>query len=70
MDKLVMFLEDEKQQRECVRCGYADALDAQGNVSEIKTRVNQPRAGEKAVPGDEGVQVLSLEDFPKGTTRH
>jgi uncharacterized metal-binding protein (TIGR02443 family) len=60
MDKLVMYLQDEVQIRECVRCGYSDQQDENGNISEIKTRVNQPRAGEKSVPGNEDVQVLSL----------
>jgi uncharacterized metal-binding protein (TIGR02443 family) len=60
LDKLVMFVRDDVQIRECVRCGYSDQQDENGNISEIKTRVNQPRAGEKSVPGNEDVQVLNL----------
>ncbi len=60
MDKLVMFMQDTVQIRECVRCGYSDQQDDNGNISEIKTRVNQPRAGEESVPGAEDVQVLNL----------
>ncbi len=72
MDKLVMFWQDEKQVRECVRCGYSDQQDDNGNIqtitpSEIKTRVNQPRKGEDAVPGAEDVQVLSLDDKGNNT---
>ena len=62
LDKLVMFWQDERQVRECVRCGYSDEQDENGNISEIKTRVNQPRQGENAVPGAEDVQVLNLDD--------
>ena len=69
MDKLVMFWQEEKQVRECVRCGYSDQQDENGNIQEIKTRVNQPRSGEEAVPGAEDVQVLNLSDS-SGKTLH
>ena len=42
-DKLMMWNEDEVPHRECVACGYADTLNAQGQSvpKEIGTRVNR-----------------------------
>ncbi|MGC5701614.1 YheV family putative metal-binding protein [Pseudomonas sp. NFXW11] len=46
MDKLMMWSEDDVPHRECVACGYADTLNAQGLSvpKELGTRVNGPAA--------------------------
>ena len=47
MDKIVMYDNDSgRRVRECVSCGYRGELDEQGNISELPTRVNEPRPGE------------------------
>lgn len=60
MDKLVIYMGESPQRRECVACGYSDTLDDNGNIRELSTRVNGPRDGEKDLPGSEGVQILKL----------
>jgi uncharacterized metal-binding protein (TIGR02443 family) len=51
MDTIKMWDEDGTPHRECVSCGYADTLNAQGQSvpREIGTRVNQaaPKPGAK-----------------------
>jgi uncharacterized protein len=68
MDTLRMFRDGDAQVRECVRCNYADKLDAAGNVLELPTRVNQPRPGEQPLRHEEEIQVLKLEEgeLPRG----
>ncbi|MBE03002.1 YheV family putative zinc ribbon protein [Marinobacter lutaoensis] len=42
MDKIVMFTDDnERQVRECVACGFTDALSEEPPVPELETRVNK-----------------------------
>lgn len=42
MDKIVMFTDDnDKQVRECVACGFTDALSEEPSVPELETRVNK-----------------------------
>lgn len=63
MDKIVMFDNEAGQRvRECVSCGYTDALDEEGRPTELPTRVNQPRPGEAALPHEQEVQVVRLVD--------
>lgn len=70
MDKIVMYDNEAGERvRECVNCGYCDALDERGNPSELVTRVNQPRAGEKPLSHEDEVRVVSIIDANKGAKR-
>ena len=62
MDKLVMFNDaQDRQVRECVRCGYTDALGDHG-PEELTTRVNQPRVGEQPLPHEDEISVVQIID--------
>ena len=66
MDKLVMFRNESDQQvRECVRCGYSDAMNENGQQEEINTRVNQPRIGEQPLAHEDEIQIVNLMDPKK-----
>ncbi len=62
-DKLMMWSIDDVPHRECVACGYADTLNAQGQSvpSELGTRVNKqaPKAP------DRNVQTVQFFPNPK-----
>jgi uncharacterized metal-binding protein (TIGR02443 family) len=71
MDKVVMYDDDIGQRvRECVSCGYRDALDENGQPSELKTRVNQPRLGEEALAHEDEVTIVRVLDPNPGLKRH
>ncbi len=59
-DSIKMWDVDGVPHRECVSCGYADTLNAQGQSipSELGTRVNQ------AKPKAPDAQVQSVQFFP------
>ena len=63
MDKIQMWDVDGVPNRECVACGFADTLDAQGNSipKELITRVNllAPK------PADPKVQSVQFFPNPK-----
>ncbi len=63
MDKIQMWDVDGVPNRECVACGFADTLDAQGNSvpRELGTRVNvlTPK------PADPKVQAVQFFPNPK-----
>ena len=61
MDKVVMYDADGKRWRECVGCGFKDALIEQPQ-EELKTRVNQPLPGEKPLAHEDEVSVVSIID--------
>lgn len=62
MDKLVMFNDAQgRQVRECVRCGYTDAMGDDG-PEELDTRVNQPRVGEQPLAHEDEVSVIQIMD--------
>ncbi|HET8710557.1 MAG TPA: YheV family putative zinc ribbon protein [Spongiibacteraceae bacterium] len=70
MDKVVMYDNEAGQRvRECISCGYRDALDERGNPTELETRVNQPRAGEKPLPHEDEVRVIHILDVNSGSKR-
>src|SRR5690606_38444396 len=60
-DIIKMWDVDEVPHRECVVCGYADTLNAQGQSvpSELGTRVNQVK------PKATAAQVQTVQFFPK-----
>ncbi len=63
MDKVVMYDDDLGQRvRECVSCGYRDALDENGQPGELKTRVNQPRPGEPVLAHEDEIAIVRLLD--------
>ena len=63
MDRILMWNIDGVPHRECVACGYADTLNAQGQSvpSELGTRVNQKQS--KAV--DSKLQTVQFFPNPK-----
>lgn len=70
MDKIVMYDSAAGQRvRECVSCGYQDALDEQGRPTELVTRVNQPRPGEPALPHEDEISVVKVLDPRSGHNR-
>lgn len=70
MDKVVMYDDAEGQRiRECVSCGYRDALDEQGQPTELKTRVNQARPGEPPLAHEDEISVVRLLDPNPGSRR-
>lgn len=70
MDKVVMYDDAEGQRiRECVSCGYRDALDEQGQPTELKTRVNQARPGEQPLAHEDEVAVVRVLDPNPGARR-
>ncbi len=62
-DSIKMWDVDGVPHRECVECGYADTLNAQGQSvpSELGTRVNQA----KPKPADPQVQAVQFFPNPK-----
>lgn len=70
MDKIVMYDDEHGQRvRECVSCGYRDALDSSGAPTELPTRVNQPRPGEQPLPHEDEVSVVRVLDANPGGKR-
>ena len=70
MDKVVMYDNERGERvRECVACGYTDALDDSGKPVELATRVNQPRAGEKPLAHEDEVAVVRVLDPNPGLQR-
>jgi len=70
MDKVVMYDDDIGQRvRECVSCGYRDALDENGQPSELKTRVNQPRPGEPTLAHEDEITIVRVLDPNPGAKR-
>ena len=63
LDKIVMLMDSKDKHRECVSCGYTDALDNSVAVDEPATRVNQPRADEKPLSHEDAVQILKLDSL-------
>ena len=59
-DKILMWDEDGVPHRECVACGYADTLNAQGQSvpKELATRVNASALKKPADPKVQGVQFV------------
>lgn len=70
LDKIVMYDNEHGERvRECVSCGYRDALDERGNPTELATRVNQPRAGEKPLVHEDEVRIINIVDAGGGAKR-
>ncbi len=67
MDRLRTWRDDLHEHRECIDCGYQDAMRLDGSQppEELKTRVNQ---AQKPQPED-GVQVLNFVPLNK-PSRH
>ncbi|MDB6061917.1 MAG: DNA-binding protein [Verrucomicrobiaceae bacterium] len=70
MDKIVMYDSEENQRvRECVNCGYRDALDENGKPIELTTRVNQPRVGEKPLEHEDEITYVRVLESNPGAKR-
>ena len=70
MDKIVMYDDDNGiRWRECVACGFKDQLEdlnsKAGSPEELKTRVNQPRLGDKPLAHETPVEVIAIFDPKK-----
>ncbi|HQQ62066.1 MAG TPA: YheV family putative zinc ribbon protein [Pseudomonadales bacterium] len=57
LDKVVMYRKDGQQYRECVACGYVDAMQFEQNFRELETRVNRTEAEKR-----DAVAVVRLVD--------
>lgn len=69
MDKLTMHVNEQGSQvRECVKCGYTDAMTDDG-PEELSTRVNQPRVGEAPLAHEDEINVVQVIDASPGTQR-
>ncbi len=62
MDTIRVYQEDDKDFRECVKCGFSDRLHFQPQVRELDTRVN--RSEEELA---NSVQILDLQPLKKDT---
>ncbi|RDE18884.1 hypothetical protein DV711_14805 [Motiliproteus coralliicola] len=64
MDKLRTWRDEVQEHRECIQCGYTDAmrLDGLSGPEEMETRVNQPRTAEPQLNSDE--QVINFVPMP------
>jgi uncharacterized metal-binding protein (TIGR02443 family) len=68
MDKIVMYdTEDGQRFRECVSCGFKEPFGSADAAvehapEEVKTRVNQPRVGEKTLAHEVEVQAVKFVD--------
>lgn len=60
MDKILMYEQDGKNFRECVECGFEDAMPVSGAANELPTRVNEKPAKPQAAE-----QVLNFVDPDK-----
>ena len=60
IDKVVMLLDSDDRQRECVSCGYTDKLDGEAEISEPATRVNQPRVDQPVLEHEEEIQTIRI----------
>lgn len=71
MDKTVMYRVSELEQvRECVRCGFKESIrDDKPLAEEVKTRVNQPRPGEKPLQHEDEIHVVTVLDPRDGRDR-
>ena len=51
MDSVRMYRDDEREYRECVKCGFEDSLriDGRQDVPELETRVTEHREEEQKV---------------------
>jgi uncharacterized metal-binding protein (TIGR02443 family) len=66
MDKVVLYRDAQGQsQRECVACGYKQAMNDDGPAHELPTRVNQPRIGDKPLAHEVEVSAVTLVDPDK-----
>jgi uncharacterized metal-binding protein (TIGR02443 family) len=69
IDKIVMLLESVDKRRECVSCGYRDALAEPQLAHEPTTRVNAPRPGESSLAHEEEIQILKLGESGPGSSQ-
>ena len=57
----MLYRDDSGQSvRECVRCGFRQALDEQGAPQAPATRVSAPRPGEPALPGEQAADIVRI----------
>ena len=62
LDRLVLYVGSSDNRRECISCGYRDALPGGVQAThEPPTRVNQPRPGETALPHEDEIAILKLD---------
>ena len=66
MDKLRTWRDQVREYRECVQCGYQDAmrLDGTAEPKELETRVNQPVESSEPKLATEDEQVIQFVPNP------
>jgi hypothetical protein len=61
LDKIMLYDDsDGKRWRECVSCGFKDAVEDESTAQELKTRVNQPRLGEAVLAHEVELEPIRL----------
>ncbi len=71
MDSVRMYRDEEREYRECVKCGFEDSLrlDGRPDPEELTTRVNQESTPGAQVETEVAVQPLQFHPNP-GLKRH
>ncbi|MBS97921.1 MAG: hypothetical protein CMI01_04515 [Oceanospirillaceae bacterium] len=74
MDSVRMYRDDEREYRECVKCGFEDSLrlDGRPEPAELETRVSGERSDKAPGAGDgerEQVQVINFHPNPGAQRR-
>ena len=67
MDSVRMYRDEEREYRECVKCGFADSLrlDGRPDPEELSTRVNQETpATQSSVPAETRTVAQPLQFHP------
>jgi len=66
MDSVRMYRDEEREYRECVKCGFEDSLrlDGRPDPEELATRVNQEQAQAANVEAKVEVQPLQFHPNP------
>ncbi|MCW8884024.1 MAG: YheV family putative metal-binding protein [Motiliproteus sp.] len=61
MDRLRTWRDEEREYRECIDCGYEDAmrLDGSAEPEELDTRVNQPVEQKLASSDEQVIQFVA-----------
>ena len=60
MDKIVMFQQDDKSVRECVACGFGDAMRYEVGVNQPETRLDKTKQADKSGHTDTDTNVVRI----------
>lgn len=63
LDKIYTYRDEaDKAWRACVNCGFSESIDSVASPSELPTRVNQNRLGEKPLAHETPIEAVKLID--------